>query len=105
MKTLNITLTVIGTFAQAIIKEEIANNQFVIQTNQPNVKVSWLASGVRHDATAKQFPIVVEENKPAEIKGKYLEPIAYGQPKSMGIGYDERSEELNKPSIEKQQAK
>ena len=34
-------LTSISTFAQAIIKTEVANNQFIIQTNQPNTKVSW----------------------------------------------------------------
>lgn len=80
-------LTVIGTFAQAIIKEEINNGKFVIQTNQPNVKVSWQVSGIRHDALAKKFPIIVEEEKLAKDKGKYLEPRAYDLPDEMGIHY------------------
>ncbi len=33
-------LTVIGTFAQAIVMKEVENNRFVIKTNQPNVKVA-----------------------------------------------------------------
>jgi hypothetical protein len=33
-------LTVIGTFAQAIVVTEIANGSFSIKTDKPNVKVS-----------------------------------------------------------------
>jgi len=83
-------LTVIGTFAQAIIKEEITNNKFVIQTSQPNVKVSWQVSGVRHDAVAKKYPVIVEEMKPEGQKGLYLEPEAFGQPKEMGANNPDR---------------
>jgi len=45
-------LTVIGAFAQAIINKEVSNNQFEIATNQPNIKVSWQVTGIRHDAYA-----------------------------------------------------
>jgi hypothetical protein len=34
-------LTVIGTFAQAIVASEIHNNRFIIRTSSPNVRVSW----------------------------------------------------------------
>ena len=34
-------LTVIGTFAQAIVGEKIRDGRFVIRTDQPNVEVSW----------------------------------------------------------------
>jgi hypothetical protein len=78
-------LTVIGVFAQAIIKEEISNNQFKIQTNQPNVKVSWQVSGVRHDAVAKKYPIIVEETKSEQMQGKYFEPEAFGLSSDLGI--------------------
>jgi hypothetical protein len=88
-------LTVIGTFAQAIIKEEITNNKFVIQTSQPNVKVSWQVSGVRHDAVAKKYPVIVEEMKPEGQKGLYLEPEAFGQPKEMGANNPERIKKEN----------
>jgi hypothetical protein len=84
-------LTVIGSFAQAIIAEEVANNQFKIKTDKPNVKVSWQVTGVRHDAVATKFPIIVEENKPANLKGKYFEPTAYGVSETLGIAYDAHS--------------
>ena len=83
-------LTVIGTFAQAIVKNKMSNNQFVIQTNQPNVEVSWQVAGVRHDAVAKKYPIVVEEAKTGENVGHYYEPIAYGVSEKLGIGYSEK---------------
>jgi len=45
-------LTVIGQFAQAIVKQEIENNRFTIKTNRSLVKVSWQVMGIRHDAYA-----------------------------------------------------
>src|SRR6185295_9797953 len=45
-------LTVIGTFAQAIIAAEIRENRFKIKTNAANVKVSWQVTGIRQDAFA-----------------------------------------------------
>ncbi len=90
-QTLNIDyryqLTVIGQFAQAIVENEISNNQFTIKTDKPNVKVSWQVTGIRNDAYAKTNPMVVEKEKPANERGKYLEPELYGQPKEKGIHY------------------
>ena len=71
-------LTCIGQFAQAIVKEEVQENKFVIQTDKPSVKVSWQVSGVRHDATANKYRIVNEVEKPECEKGKYIVPEAYG---------------------------
>jgi hypothetical protein len=70
-------LTVIGTFAQAIISKEISNNIFEITTNQPNVKVSWEVKGVRNDAHMRKSPFVAEADKSADMKGKYIDPKAY----------------------------
>ena len=56
-------LTVIGTFAQAIVGREIAGGQFTIRTSEPGVKVSWRVEGVRQDAWAQENPLVVEEAK------------------------------------------
>ncbi len=50
-------VSTVGSFAQAIIAKEIANHQFVIRTNEPNVKVSWQITGVRNDAYAQEKPI------------------------------------------------
>ncbi len=78
-------LTVIGTFAQAIVAEEVQNNQFVIKTDKPGVKVSWQVTGVRNDKFAQENPVIVEEEKAPEDKGKYLHPQLYGLPDSEGI--------------------
>jgi hypothetical protein len=78
-------LTVIGQFAQAIVAEEINNNQFVIRSDKPNVKVSWQVTGIRQDPFASANRIPVEEDKPAGERGKYLYPAAYGQAEDLGI--------------------
>jgi hypothetical protein len=75
-------LTVIGTFAQAIVKEKIANNQFVIQTNQPNVEVSWQVTGIRDDAWSNANRVIPEQEKLGKEKGTYLHPELYGKPDS-----------------------
>jgi hypothetical protein len=80
-------LTVIGTFAQAIIGEKIHDNKFTIKTNQPNVEVSWQVTGVRHDAYANAHPLIAEVPKPAALKGKYLSPVELGKSKDLQIGH------------------
>ena len=80
-------LTVIGKFAQAIIESKIQNNQFTIKTNKPNVEVSWQVTGIRDDPYAKAHPMVVEQEKEASARGKYIHPELYGQPKEDAIGY------------------
>jgi len=84
-------LTVIGTFAQAIVKEKVSGNTFVIQTNQPNVEVSWQVTGVRKDKYAEAHRVVPEVEKEAEFKGRYLHPLEWNQPESKGI------DELTRP--------
>ncbi len=73
-------LTVVGQFAQAVVKDEIANGQFTIMTNLPNVKVSWQITAVRQDAFAKAHPLAVEVAKPVREIGFYKHPELYGQP-------------------------
>lgn len=80
-------LTVIGTFAQAIVAEKIHNNQFVIRTNQPNVEVSWQVSGVRKDKWADAHRVQVETNKEPENKGYYLNAKEFDMPVTKSIGY------------------
>jgi hypothetical protein len=84
-KDVRYQLTVIGTFAQAIIAEEVQGNNFKIQTDKPNVKVSWQVTGIRNDPYAQQNRIVAEQDKPATEKGTYLHPEIYGQPKSKAL--------------------
>jgi len=71
-------LTVIGTFAQAIVKEKIKDNKFIIQTNQPNVEVSWMVTGIRHDKYADAHRVVPEVEKEPEMKGRYLHAKEWG---------------------------
>jgi hypothetical protein len=73
-------LTAIGSFSQAIIKQEVVNNQFIIQTNHPSVKVSWQVTGVRNDKVMQHQPFVAETKKTEAEKGNYLSPEAYGKP-------------------------
>ncbi len=81
-------LTVIGQFSQAIIEKEIENNQFVIRTDKPNIKVSWQVTGIRRDKFAEANRIMVEIDKLPDEQGKYLYPDAYGQPIEKGIDYE-----------------
>jgi hypothetical protein len=72
-------LTVIGTFAQAIVADEINDNTFKIRTDKPGVKVSWQVTGVRKDPYAEQNRIPTEVEKPENERGTYLYPKAYEQ--------------------------
>ena len=77
----------IGQFAQAIVAEEVENNTFLIQTDKPDVKVSWQITGVRKDAFAEAHRIPVEEPKPSAERGKYLHPEVFDQPEERGVDY------------------
>jgi len=81
-------LTVIGTFAQAIVGEEISNNQFIIRTDEPNIKVSWQVTGVRNDVWAQSHRIEVEPAKPPHEIGTYLHPEEHGQPIEKHVDYE-----------------
>ena len=65
-------LTVMGTFAQAIVAEEINNNSFAIMTDKPNIKVSWQVTGIRDDAYARENRIPVEVDKKEHEKGRLI---------------------------------
>jgi len=80
-------LTVMGQFAQAIVADKVANHQFRIRTDKPNVEVSWQVTGVRQDAFAKANPLQVEEEKASYDRGHYLHPELYGAPKTAGIDH------------------
>ena len=85
-------LTVIGTFAQAIVADEIKGNRFTIRTNAPNVKVSWQVTGIRQDQWAKKNRIQVEVEKSERERGWYLHPEAFDQPEERGIEWSRNPE-------------
>jgi hypothetical protein len=70
-------LTVIGSFAQAIVKHEISNNLFVIATDRPHVKVSWQVTGVRQDPYAEAHRTPVEQDKSDIDRGRFLHPESH----------------------------
>lgn len=78
-------LTVIGTFAQAIVAEKVQGNKFVIKTSEPNVEVSWQVTGIRQDKYAEAHRVVPEVEKEEKFKGYYLHPVEHGKPASMSI--------------------
>jgi hypothetical protein len=72
-------LTAIGApMPNLYIASEISANQFVISGGVSNARVSWEVTGVRQDPSALAHPIVVEEDKPEQHQGKYLDPEAFG---------------------------
>jgi hypothetical protein len=79
-------LTAIGQPAQAWVATEIQNKQFSIRTDKPNVKVSWMVTGIRQDAWANAHRIPVEEEKAAADRGHYLHPELQGKPGELNIG-------------------
>jgi hypothetical protein len=78
-------LTVIGSFAQAIIAEKIRGNRFTIKTNAPGIEVSWQVTGVRHDLSMKRNPMQVEVEKSEIERGHYLQPELYNQPEEKSV--------------------
>jgi hypothetical protein len=61
-------LTCIGGHAPVFISEEIHANAFRIAGGSPGMRVSWMVTGIRHDAYANAHRIQVVEEKSAEAK-------------------------------------
>tara|TARA_R110002073_G_scaffold336260_2_gene531532 strand:+ start:83567 stop:85153 length:1587 start_codon:yes stop_codon:yes gene_type:complete len=81
-------LTAIGASMPGLfISSEISTNSFAIGGGAPKARVSWEITGVRQDPAALHNPIVVEEEKPEQHKGMYLNPEAYGFEKDKGIHF------------------
>ncbi|HPI18984.1 MAG TPA: hypothetical protein PKY56_01305 [Candidatus Kapabacteria bacterium] len=62
-KNFRYQLTVIGDFAQAIILKKIANNQFTIRTDKPNIEVSWEITAERNDKYLREHPFNAVQEK------------------------------------------
>ena len=97
-------LTVIGTFAQAIVGEEIKGNRFVIKTSAPNVKVSWHVTGIRQDAWANRNRIGVEVEKTGRDRGYYLHPEAFNQPEERSIEWTRHPEMMQERKAARERA-
>jgi len=80
-------LTCVGGFAPVYVAKEISGNAFQIAGGEPGMKVSWMVTGVRHDAYARAHGIEVEVVKSADERGTYMHPDAYGMPETAGVDY------------------
>lgn len=79
-------LTALGRPAPSLyIADEITGNRFRIAGGNPGQRVSWQATGTRHDAYAQAHRIANEVDKPADERGRYLHPELFGQPASSAI--------------------
>ncbi len=100
-KNFSYNLTPIGGPAQLYILQEIdQNGKFIIAGGKPGQKVSWYVYAERNDPYLQKYPEkrLVEVEKNAKHKGKYIAPELYGQPAEKGIDYlinpEERSSKM-----------
>jgi hypothetical protein len=85
------TLTAIGAPGPNLyVAQEVSGNEFKIAGGTSRGKVSWQVMGIRQDPYASAHPMVVEQDKPANLKGKYQNPAEYGQPASLGVDYEQQ---------------
>jgi hypothetical protein len=78
-------LTVIGSFAEAVVWKPEHENAFVIRTNHGHVHVSWQVSAIRNDPYARAHREPAQQWKPLADRGRYLYPQGYGKPASAAI--------------------
>jgi hypothetical protein len=74
---------------------KIQNNRFKIAGGAPGKEVSWRVEAIRNDLWVQRYGFQTEQEKEDAIKGKYLSPELYGQPKERGIHYRPEPEPLH----------
>jgi trimeric autotransporter adhesin len=82
------------------IAQEISGGRFKIAGGSAGSKVSWQVTAVRHDAYAKAYPLIVEQEKSGRERGYYIHPELYGAPKQRGIAWA-RHPDTMRPVIRK----
>jgi hypothetical protein len=79
-------LTAVGGSAPNLhVAEEIYENRFKIAGGQEGMKVCWQVTGSRKDPWAAANPFEVEQEKPEEERGRYLEPSLYDAPEEQRV--------------------
>ncbi|HEY0701461.1 MAG TPA: hypothetical protein VGD60_01720 [Candidatus Acidoferrales bacterium] len=77
-------LTAIGAPGPKLyIAEKVHDNHFKIAGGKKGQEISWMVTGIRHDAWANAHRIPTEEEKPAKEQGTYLHPELFGAPPEM----------------------
>jgi len=74
---------------------KIQNNRFKIAGGAPGKEVSWRVEAIRNDLWVQRYGYQTEQEKEDALKGKYLHPELYGQPKERGIHYRPEPEPLH----------
>jgi hypothetical protein len=69
------------------IAEEISDRRFKIAGGTPGMKVCWQVTGNRKDAYAQANPLVVEQEKSATERGRYMHPEVHGHSREQSIAW------------------
>lgn len=80
-------LTCIGQAAPVYVAREVGDDGFSIAGGAAGMKVSWQLTGVRNDAYAQANPLLIEQEKPEDEKGFFLNPEAFGHDHSRHVQY------------------
>jgi hypothetical protein len=79
-------LTGVGGSAPGLhVAEEVSENRFKIAGGEEGMKVCWQVTGTRKDPWAAANPFEVEQEKPEEERGRYLEPSLYDAPEEQRV--------------------
>jgi hypothetical protein len=79
-------LTAVGGSAPGLhVAEELSENRFKIAGGEDGMKVCWQVTGTRKDRWAAANPFEVEQEKPEEERGRYLEPSLYDAPEEQRV--------------------
>ena len=79
-------LTAVGGSAPDLhVAEEVSENRFKIAGGQEGMKVCWQVTGTRTDPWATANPFEVEQEKPEEERGRYLDPSLYDAPEEQRV--------------------
>jgi hypothetical protein len=84
-----------------IAREISRAGTFRIGGGAPGQKVCWQVTGVRHDAYARKHPLRVERAKKPRDRGKYLNPEAFGKPRSAAMHPVPKVPRLRRPRTER----
>ena len=79
-------LTAVGGSAPGLhVGEELSENRFKIAGGEEGMKVCWQVTGSRKDPWAAANPFEVEQEKPEEDRGRYLDPSLYDAPEEQKV--------------------
>jgi hypothetical protein len=79
-------LTAVGGAAPNLhVAEEVSGNRFKIAGGEGGMKVCWQVTGSRKDPWAAANPFEIEQEKPQEERGRYLQPDLYGAPEEQSV--------------------